>query len=114
MIPALAAAAKNISIVVGNEERMTNEELELAINEVNGKLAKYGPDNKISGKEWRQKSRLQREHALLENIKKAKENGNLSREGKCLMQYNLYKEDTKMNPFIRYIMQLKMRSQIWM
>jgi hypothetical protein len=93
---------------------MTNEELELALNEVNGKLAQYGPDNKISGKEWRQKSKLQREQALLENIKKAKQRGNISQESKNLMQYNLYKEDTKMNPFVRYIIQLKMRSQLWM
>ena len=93
---------------------MTDEELDLALKEVSANLVKFGPDNKISGKEWRQKSRLQRERTLLENIKKAKEKGNLSQESKSLMQYHLYKEDSKMNPFIRYIIQLKMRSHIWM
>jgi hypothetical protein len=99
---------------VENEVKMTNEELELALKEVNGKLAQYGPDNKISGKEWRRKMKLQREHSLLENIKKAKEKGNATQEARNLMQYHLHKEDAKMNPVIRYIMQLKMRSQIWM
>jgi len=93
---------------------MTNEELELALIEVNGKLAQYGPDNKISGKEWRQKSKLMREQTLLQNIRTAKDKGNISQEAKSLMRYNLYKGDSDMHPFLRYIMQLKFRSQIWM
>jgi hypothetical protein len=93
---------------------MTDAELELALKEVQEKLAPFGPENKLSGKEWREYNHLAREKALLENIKKARANKNTFQEAKQMSHYALLKEDRKMNPFVRYIMHLKFRSQIWM
>ncbi len=113
MIPALVAVVRNSSIVAGNEVKMTNEELEKMLQEVNEKLAKFGPENKLSNQEWRQYVRLKQEKDLLVNIQKCRTNGNATQEIKHLSQYSLMKDSNKMNPFLRYIMQLKLRSHIW-
>jgi ribosomal protein S21 len=93
---------------------MTNEELELALKEVEEKLAKYGPDDKLKGQEWRQKMQLKRERDLLENIQKDKAKGNYSQEAKHTVHYNLIRGDQHMNPVFRYLMRMKLRSQLWM
>jgi hypothetical protein len=93
---------------------MTNEELEQAFKEVNEKLALYGPDDKLKGREWRAKMQLKRECELLENIRKDKAKGNQSQETKHTLHYNLLREDQHMNPFFRYILKMKLRSQLWM
>ncbi len=113
MIPALAAAVKNSNIVVGNEVEMTNEELEKSLKEVDEKLTKFGPENTLANQEWRQQVKLKQEKDLLINIRKSRENGNATQEVKQLSQYVLMKDANKMNPFIKYIMQLKLRSHLW-
>jgi hypothetical protein len=114
MIPARAVAAKNISIVVGSEVEMTPEELDLNVVALNDKIAKYAPDDKLSNREYRDKRMLLREKDLLVSIKKARESYNSRQEAKLIIQYTFLKDDRKMNPLVKYIMQLKFRSQIWM
>lgn len=114
MTPVLVAVVKNTSIVAGSEVVMTIEEMELSLKELNEKIVKFAPDEKLSNQEWRQKRLLVREKELLDNIIKARENGSSRNEAKYLTQYMLMKDDRKMNPVIRYIMQLKMRSSLWM
>jgi hypothetical protein len=93
---------------------MTNEELEQNIKEVDDKLVQYGPDDQLKGRQWREKMQLKREHDLLESIRKDKDKGNYSQEAKHIVQYNLIREDHHMNPVFRYILRMKLRSQIWM
>lgn len=92
---------------------MTNEELEKALKEVNEALANFGPEKTLTGQEWRDQNRLKMEKDLLVSIQKSRENGNANQEFKSLSQYALMKDSRKMNPFLRYIMQLKIRSFFW-
>jgi hypothetical protein len=92
---------------------MTNEELELAFTDINTKLTRFGPEQKLSNQEWRQQQSLKREKNLLENIKKARDTGNSQHEIKYMAQYMVLKDERKMNPFFKYLMQLKIRSQVW-
>jgi hypothetical protein len=114
MTPAHAAAAKNISIVVGSEVEMTPEELDLNVKDLDEKIARFAPDEKLSNREYRDKRMLVRQKDLLVNLKKARENCNSRQEAKLLTEYTFLKDDRKMNPFIKYIMHLKLRSQLWM
>lgn len=90
------------------------DELDLNVNELDEKIAKFASDEKLSNKEYRDKRTLIREKELLVNIKRARENCNSSREAKLMLQYTFLKDEGKMNPFFKYILQLKLRSQIWM
>jgi hypothetical protein len=92
---------------------MTDEELNLALTDVTAKLAKFGPEEKLSNPDWRQQQRLKREKYLLESIKKARESGNPQQEIKQMAQYTILTDERKMNPFLKYLMQLKVRSQLW-
>jgi hypothetical protein len=92
---------------------MTDAELTLALADINAKLAVFGPEEKLSNPEWRQQQHLKREKILLESIKKARESGNPQQEIKHLAQYTIMKDERKMNPFLKYLMQLKIRSQLW-
>jgi len=114
MIPARAAAGKNISIVAESEVKMTPEELESNLKEVSEKISLFGPEDKLSNKEWRQWRNLVKEKDLLEAIKKARAEGHSRSEVKHMTQYLLLKDEPNMNPFFRYIMRLKLRSQMWM
>jgi hypothetical protein len=93
---------------------MTNDELELALQEVTERLAQFGPEEKLSNKYWRQYQQVKREKDLLASIKKARSNGSSRNETRNMMEYQLLKDGKKMNFFIRYLMQLKLRSQTWM
>jgi hypothetical protein len=114
MILALAAAVKNISIAAESEVAMTTEELELNLKEVNEKISVFGPEEKLSNQEWKQRRLLLREKELLESIKKAREEGRSRQEVKDMTQYLLLKDDTKMHPFFKYLMHLKLKSHLWM
>ncbi len=93
---------------------MTDHELEQAITSANQKIGEFGPDEKIANKDWRAKMLLRRELDLLQKIKQARLDSDNVRETKYLAHYNLLFEEKQMNPFIRYIMKLKLRSGIWM
>jgi hypothetical protein len=114
MTPAHAAAEKNISIVAGSEIEMTPEELDLKVKDLDEKIGKFAPDEKLSNRDYREKRMLVREKDLLVNLKKAKADCNSRQEAKLITQYTFLTDDRKMNPVIKYIMQLKFRSQIWM
>ncbi len=114
MIPAPAAAVKNISIVAESEVAMTTEELELNLKEVNEKISQFGPEEKLSNQEWRKRRLLLREKELLESIIKAREEGRSRQEAKDMTQYILLKDDTKMHPIFKYLMHLKIKSHLWM
>ncbi|MDD5701959.1 MAG: hypothetical protein PHU23_07890 [Dehalococcoidales bacterium] len=92
---------------------MTDEELELALKDVNARIEQFGVENKLADKEWRNLQQLKREKSLLENIRKARANNNFNQETKNMMQYNLIKHEKNMNPFLKYLMHLKLRGQIW-
>ncbi len=92
---------------------MTDEELELELKDVNARIEQFGAENKLADKEWRNLQQLKREKSLLENIRKARANNNLNQEAKNMMQYNLIKHEKNMNPFLKYLMHLKLRGQIW-
>jgi hypothetical protein len=93
---------------------MTFEELEKALKEVTEKLTELAiRENSLSNKEWRLQQRLLKESGLLERIKNAKESNNKPEEVKLLTQYNMLKDAYGRNPVISYLMQLRMRSQIW-
>ncbi len=93
---------------------MTEEEIEKAISEVKEKLAAI-PDSekKLSGKEWRQYLRLKQEEEILGKIQKARKTGDLQQEAKHTAHYCLFTDSKNMHPVLRYIMQLKIRSNIW-
>jgi hypothetical protein len=93
---------------------MTNQELEQAITSANQRIGEFGSDEKISNREWRAKMQLRRELELLQKIRQARIASDTVRETKYLAHYNLLFEEKHMNPFIRYIMKLKLRSGIWM
>jgi len=100
---------------VESEVGMTPEELELTLREVDEKLAAFPADEKkLTGKEWRQKIRLQQEKEILEKIQKARKNGDTHQEIKQMARYALLRDSKKMNPILSYLMQLKLRSHIWM
>ena len=113
MILVHVAAVKNSSNVAVSEARMTNEELEQKLKEANEGLAQFGPESKLTNKEWRQQIRLKQEKDLLINIQKSRKNGDASGEIKQMAQYSLMTDSHKMNPFFKYIMQLKLRSHYW-
>jgi hypothetical protein len=113
MIPVLAAVAKNISIAAESEKTMTDEEIELALQEVTARLEQFGPEEKVNNKEWRQYVQVRKEKDILNNIKKARATGNYRQESKNLMEYHLLKNSKDMNCILRYLLQVKLRSQIW-
>ena len=92
---------------------MNNEELELALKDVNGKLAGFDTEEKPTNQQWRQQQLLKKEKSLLESIIKSRENGFKSQEAKYRVEYMILKDERKLNPFLKYLMQLKFRSQIW-
>jgi hypothetical protein len=92
---------------------MTDEELKKELDAVNEKLAGLGPEEKLSNAQWRQQQQLKREKDLLLNIQKARQNNDTRGEAKHMTGYTLLKNNHNMNPFLRYLMQLKLRSQIW-
>lgn len=92
---------------------MTDEELELALKDVNARIEQFGAESKLADKEWRNLQQLKREKSLLDNIRKARANNNFNQEAKNMMQYNLIKHEKNMNPFLKYLMHLKLRGQIW-
>jgi DNA polymerase (family X) len=105
MTPAHAAAAKNISIVVGSEVEMTPEELDLNVKDLDEKIARFAPDEKLSNREYRDKRMLVRQKGLLVNLKKARENCNSRQEAKLLTEYTFLKDDRKMNPTLEELEQ---------
>jgi hypothetical protein len=113
MTPVPAAAEKNLSSAAVSEVGMTDEELELRLKEANEELAKFGPEKTLSNKEWRRQVRIKQEKDLLINIQKSRKSGNSTLEVKQMAQYSLMKDSQKMNPFFKYIMQLKLRSHYW-
>jgi len=98
---------------VESEALMTDEELELALSKAVKDIAQFGPEKDLANNEWRRLQRLKREKWLLETIKKDRGNKYVTREAQHMMEYRLLKEDKKMNPFLRYLMHLKVRSQLW-
>jgi|WetSurMetagenome_2_1015567.scaffolds.fasta_scaffold170131_2 hypothetical protein len=93
---------------------MTSEELELALTEVNDKLVELSKhEAKLTNKEWRLQQSLIKEKNLLEKIQKARESQDTRREAYLTAQYNFLKDSRTRHPIINYLMQLKMRSQIW-
>ena len=94
---------------------MTQEELDAAIKEVDDKLLLLPEEGKkLTNKEWRQQVRLKQEKEVLVKIKKAIQNGDTHQEIKQTAQYMLLRDSKKMHPIISYILQLKLRSHVWM
>jgi hypothetical protein len=93
---------------------MTSEELELALKETNDKLVELSKrEAKLTNKEWRLQQNLIKEKNLIEKIQKARESQDTRREAYLTAQYNFLKDARTRNPIINYLMQLKIRSQIW-
>ncbi len=93
---------------------MTNEELELEMKELDAQIERLGPDeNKLTGKQWREKINLRQQKDCLEKIKKARDKGNMTQEANQMATWAVLKESKRRHPLLAYIMQLKCRSHIY-
>jgi hypothetical protein len=93
---------------------MTPEELELALKEVSERLDELSKlETKLTKVEWQLQHRLIEEQDILQQLKKAHESNNLTKEGNLLAQYNLIKDAESRHPIINYLIKLRLRSFIW-
>jgi hypothetical protein len=112
MIPVLAAAAKNINYAAADEIGMSDQELEKALIELKAEIAKFGPDKEISNQDWRRKIQLVEQNQVLEQLQKARALPDLSRAGKLMTYYELLIQKN-MNPLLKYLLKIKLKSAIW-
>jgi len=92
---------------------MTDPELESEFKNVNERIAAFGPEDKLNRKEWRQLIQAKKEKEILEEIRKAREKGDSLRESKNETLLVMTREESRMNPVMRHLMQIKLRSHIW-
>lgn len=92
---------------------MTDEELLLELKNVSESINRLGPENKLSTRDWRILQKLKREQQLLEGIRKARENKNISLEVKMSAEYQMLKEEKSMHPILSYLLKIRFRSHIW-
>jgi hypothetical protein len=92
---------------------MTNEELEKAIIEVKAEISKFGPDEGLSRQDRRLRWDFLEQYDILEKIKKARAASNVSREGKMLAYYDLLIHGKDMNPVLKHILKIRLKSGIW-
>jgi hypothetical protein len=93
---------------------MTSEELEQDLKEVNDRLTEFAErEEKLTNKEWRLQQRLLKEKQLLERIKQARVTQNNIQEIKLMTEYSVLKAASTQHPIINYLMQIKIRSNIW-
>jgi RecG-like helicase len=92
---------------------MNNDELEKALAEAKLEVSAFGPDKELSNQQWRRKMQLVEQREVLEKIQKAHTKSDLSREARLMAYYHLLVQEKTMNPFLFYLLKLRIRSMIW-
>ncbi len=90
---------------------MTNEEIQGSIKEIDESLAKLPEEKSRSKEQRRERVTMLMEKDALEQIKQAREKGNIQQEIKHTVSYAVLK--SVKNPWLMYLMQIKFRSHIF-
>jgi hypothetical protein len=92
---------------------MTNQELDQALTEVKAEIEGLGPEKELTNRQWRRRIRLVERREVMEKIRKARLQSDLSREAQLMAFYQLLLRESTMNPFWYYLSRLKIKSTIW-